>query len=496
MALRLPPRILPLAVAAAGLTALAPAANAETLATGKPHFTPGAPGVGDPYFPNLGNGGYDVAHYQLNLAYDPDFDQLDGTVIIKARATQDLSTFNLDLSGLDVEKVTVNDRKAKYSRRGTELTVTPRKGLRNGRTFTVAVTYGGVPQTIVGSPIVFGSPYGFLHTPDGMNTTNEPNGASTWFPSNDHPSDKAAYDFKITVPAGLAAVANGVPAGKSSGATAFSKRRAAAKSVTYRWHEPDLMTTYLATVDVGKWDVKTGTTPGGVPMYVAVDPELRTATTPTGASTIDYYYDVTARSTDLWVKTYGPYQNNTSGAIVDDAKFNGEPLGFSLETNGKPIYSAVRPDRTIAHEMAHQWFGDAVGPRNWQQIWLNESFARWSNWYWTEKQGGNTVATEARNTYNLHPADDAWWNVVIADPKRDTMFHNRVYHGGAMVLQFLREKIGDEKFFQLLRTWYAQNRGKTVVTEQFTALAQQISGQDLSAFFKTWLYSPGKPPMP
>jgi len=496
MALRLPPRILPFAVAAAGLVSLAPAAGADTISATKPHFTPGAPGAGDPYFPNLGNGGYDVAHYQLNLAYDPAYQQLDGTVVIKARATQNLSSFNLDLSGLDVEKVKVDDRKAKYSRRGTELTITPRKGLREGRTFTVAVTYGGVPQTIVGSPIVFGSPYGFLHTPDGMNTTNEPNGASTWFPSNDHPSDKATFDYTITVPDGLAAVANGVLRGKSSGSTAFSKRRAAAKSVTYRWHEPALMTTYLATVDVGKWDIKTGKTPGGIPMYVAVDPALRTATTPTGASTIDYYYDVTERATDLWVKTYGPYQNNTTGAIVDDAKFNGEPLGFSLETNGKPIYSAVRPDRTIAHELAHQWFGDAVGPRNWQQIWLNESFARWSNWYWTEKQGGNTVATEARNTYNLHPADDSWWNVVIADPKRDTMFHNRVYHGGAMVLQFLREKIGDEKFFQLLRTWYAQNRGKTVVTEQFTALAQQVSGQDLSAFFKTWLYSPGKPPMP
>ncbi|WP_433322936.1 M1 family metallopeptidase [Spirillospora sp. CA-294931] len=495
MAMRFRPHLIPVAVAAVGLTALAlaPATSAQTKGA---RYTPGAAGVGDPYFPHLGNGGYDVGHYKLDLAYDPDYDQLDGTATLTATATQDLSAFNLDLSGLDVEKVTVDGRKVDFKRRGTELTVTPRKGLRQGSTFTVAVTYGGVPKTIVGSPVVFGSPYGFLHTNDGAYVGAEPDGASTWFPSNDHPSDKARYDFSLTVPEGLGAVANGVLTSKSAGTEAFSRRRSAARAVTYNWHEDGLMATYLATIDIGKWDVKTGTTPGGVPMYVAIDPDVRKLPAPGGVDPIDYYYDTTAKSTDLWVKEFGEYPFNTAGAIIDDARFNGQPLGFSLETNGKPVYSAIRPDRTIAHEMAHQWWGNSVAPKNWQQIWLNESFARWSNWYWTEKQGGNTVATEARNTYNAHPDTDAWWNVVIADPKRDTMFHNRSYHGGGMVLQFLREKIGHETFMKLLRTWYAQNRDKHVVTEQFAALAEQVSGQDLDAFFKTWIYSPGRPPLP
>ncbi|MFI6519069.1 M1 family metallopeptidase [Spirillospora sp. NPDC050679] len=491
--LRTPGRALPAALAAVSVITLAPAADAAV----RDRYAPGAPGVADPYFPNLGNGGYDVGHYKLKLAYDPDHDQLDGTAIITARATQDLSSFNLDLSGMDVDKVTVDGRDAAYKRRGTELTVTPRRGLKAGRTFNVAVTYGGVPQTIVGSPIVFGSPYGFLHTPDGAYVGAEPDGASTWFPANDHPSDKARFDFSITVPKGLGAVANGVLESKREGRAAFSRRRAAAPSVTYKWREESLMAPYLATIDIGKWDVKTGRTPGGVPMYVAIDPEVRKLPAPGGVDPMDYYYDTTAKATDFWVKTYGEYPFTTAGAIVDDARFNGEPLGFSLETNGKPVYSAIRPDRTIAHEMAHQWFGNSVAPKNWQQIWLNESFARWSNWYWTEKvMGGNTVAAEARNVYDSHPATDPWWNVVIADPKRDTMFHNREYHGGAMVLQFLRERIGDEKFLELLRTWYAQNRDKHVVTEQFTALAEKVSGQDLDAFFQTWIYSPGRPPLP
>ncbi|MGK5557531.1 M1 family metallopeptidase [Actinomadura kijaniata] len=494
--LRTPGRALPLAVAAVAAVTLAAPADAAV----QHRFTPGAPGAGDPYFPHLGNGGYDVQHYNLKLAYDPDYDQLDGTARITARATQNLSAFNLDLNGMDVEKVTVDGHKARFKRRGTELTITPRKGLRKGRHFTVAVTYGGVPKTIVGSPIVFGSPYGFLHTPDGAYVGAEPDGASTWFPANDHPSDKARYDFSLTVPKGLGAVANGVLVSRKAGKTTLSRRRSATDTVTYDWHESGLMASYLATIDIGKWDVKTGRTAGGVPMYVAIDPEVRKLSAPGGVDPLDYYYDTTAKSTDLWVKLFGAYPFNTAGAIVDDARFNDQPLGFSLETNGKPVYSAIRPDRTIAHEMAHQWWGNSVAPKTWQQIWLNESFARWSNWYWTELQGGTSVAAQARATYNAKPFPDPagapYWSVVIADPKRDTMFNDRVYSGGGMVLQFLREKIGDEKFFALLRAWYAQNRDKNVTTEQFTALAEKVSGQDLDAFFRTWIYSPGKPPLP
>jgi aminopeptidase N len=478
-------------------------AIASASAAGAPTFTPGAEGVGDPYFPGLGNGGYEVEHYRLDLAYDPDFDQLDGTVVITANATQDLSRFNLDLSGMDVAKVAVNGRRASFTRRGTELIVTPRGGLRRGRPFRVAVTYGGVPKTIVGSPIVFGSPYGFVHTDDGAFVGGEPNGASTWFPANDHPSDKARYDYTITVPAGLGAVANGVLAGRHERAARFSRRAAPTRAVTYRWHEDSPMTTYLTTIDIGRWNIRTGATPGGTPVYVAADPALDRQKDPNGEvvpDAADYYFERTVRATDMWSRVFGPYPFNTSGAIADNALFNGRPLGFSLETNGKPVYTAIRADTTVAHEIAHQWFGNAVGPRTWRHIWLNESLARWADWYYRERTGRDSAAELARETYDSRPYPDPagrpYWSVVIADPKRDTMFNARVYGGGAMVLQFLREMMGDERFFALLRTWYRENTGKIVVTEQFTELAERISGRDLSGFFNTWIHSPGKPPLP
>ncbi|MFF4234605.1 M1 family metallopeptidase [Actinomadura geliboluensis] len=491
----IPGRMLPIAAAAVCVVALAPAAAADA-AGHHGRFTPGAPGVGDPYFPLEGNGGYDVGHYSLDLGYDPDHDQLDGTVTITARATQNLSRFDLDLSGMDVERIWVGGQRADYRRQGQELIITPRRGLRKGSVFRTVVRYGGVPQTIVGSPIVFGSPYGFLHTPDGAFVGGEPNGARTWFPVNDHPSDKATYDYTIRVPEGLTAVANGRLTGHGGATAAFSRRPGKTRAEVFRWREDSPMASYLTTIDIGKWVVKQGRTPGGVPNYTAVDPVLLQ----TQPDAVDFFYGTTGEVTDMWSTAFGRYPFGGTGAIADDARFEGQPLGFSLETQSKPVYSAVRSTGTIAHELAHQWFGDAVSPAQWKDVWLNESFATWAAWYYTELKGGRSVHDAARATYAARPFPDRegrpFWSVLTADPQRDTMFNDRVYNGGGMMLQFLREKMGDDAFLTLLRTWYATHKYGNARTEQFTSLAQRIAGQDLSTFFNDWLYSPIKPEIP
>ncbi|MEV5570076.1 M1 family metallopeptidase [Spirillospora sp. NPDC052269] len=491
--LRTPGRFLPLALAAVTAVGLASALPASA---SPPRYTPGAEGVGDPYFPLEGNGGYDARHYSLDLAYDTSSGQLAGTVTMTAKATQNLSSFDLDLTGMEVSKVVVDGRRASFHHQGQELKITPRHGLRRNSEFHVSVTYGGVPKTIVGSPIVFGSPYGFLKTPDGAFIGDEPNGANTWFPVNDHPSDKATYDYTVTVPKGLTVVANGLPTGKQDRTATFRGRTAAVPASTFKWREDKPMASYLATIDIGKWDVSRTKTPGGLNNYVAVDPVLETSQ----PDAVKFFTDTTAEATDLWSKMWGEYPFETTGAIADNAVYEGKPLGFSLETQSKPVYSAVRNTSTIAHELAHQWFGDSVSVAQWKDIWLNESFASWSAYYWTEKHGGVTVHDRVRSIYNSYPfpdkPDNPYWSVKISDPQRDTMFNDRVYSGGATVLQLLREKIGDDRFFSLLRAWATTHRYGNGNTAQFVALANKVSGQDLNPFFQTWIYSTGKPALP
>jgi aminopeptidase N len=442
-------------------------------AQGASTFTPGSAGVGDPYFPTLGNGGYDVGHYGLDLSYDPANHWLAGTAAITAKATQNLSRFDLDLSGMNVHAVRVNNTAAQWSRSGDELKVTPRSGLKKGQAFSVAVAYDGSPKTITGSPIVFGADYGWQYTPDGAFVGDEPNAAHTWYPSNDHPSDKATFTFKVSVPDGKAVAANGDLVSQST----------KAGRTTFTWDETSPMATYLATINIGNWTFVKGRTDGGIRSLSAYDPALKDDVRQ------QHVVALTNEVTDYWSKTFGKYPFTSTGAIVD----NVPNVGFSLETQTRPLYGFAADPGTISHELSHQWFGDSVSVRSWQHIWLNEGFATFAANLWAEHTGGPNTFDNAKATWAQIPATSPFWDQSIADPKRDTMFSSAVYTRGGMTLAALRHKIGDDKFFSILRTWTADHRYGNATTGQFVALAERISGQDLGSFFQTWLWDKTKP---
>jgi aminopeptidase N len=460
------------AATAAALALTLVAVGTQTAQAG-PSFHPGAPGVGDPYFPMLGNGGYDVGHYTLDLSYRPSQRWLSGTVTIAAKATQNLSRFDLDLSGMHVHRVTVNNVAATWTRSGEELRITPRSGLFHGQAFSVAVTYDGSPKTITGSPIVFGTDYGWQYTPDGAFVGDEPNAAHTWFPSNDHPSDKATFTYRIAVPCSRAVVANGD----------LLSRTTQGGSTTYLWNETSPMATYLATIDIGKWNFDRSRTPSGIRNITAYDPDLR------AGMRQNHVIGLTNRVTDFWSRSFGPYPFSSTGAIVD----NVPDVGFSLETQTRPLYGFAPDPVTLSHELSHQWFGDSVSVATWQNIWLNEGFATFSQFYWGEHTGGPTTYQALRQIWNQVPAANAFWDQSIADPKRDTMFSSAVYYRGGMTLAALRHRIGDADFFRILRTWTATHRYGLATTAQFVALCERISGRDLSSFFHTWLWDKTKP---
>jgi aminopeptidase N len=455
-------------VVAAGLLGTVPAH-----AAGGPRFTPGAAGSGEPYFPDMGNGGYDVGHYDLDLAYVPATKKLTAKAVVHATATQNLSRLDLDFQGpLTITKLTVNGRKAAWQRTGDqELVITPKHGLRRGSRFTVSVSYSGIPQDIDDPALGIS---GWVTTSDGAVALNQPIGAATLFPVNDSPRDKATYSYTITVPKGLTALANGVPAGT----------RTRGGSTTYRWIDDNPTASELTLVAIGKYDV-TRSRLGGLPNITAIQSAIDTKAGQGAA------FNQTTADLVSWEQgMYGRYPFSATGGIITDAE-----VGYALETQGRPVYDQSTSDvdaDTMAHELAHQWYGDSLTPVHWSDIWLNEGFATYTEWLYSEKTGGSTAQQLFDKTY-ARAATDPRWALVMANPGRDHIFDWTVYDRGAMTLHMIRKAIGDPAFFTLIKRWAAEHRFQNVSTAEFEKFAEQVSGKNLHDLFQKWAYTAGKP---
>ncbi len=419
----------------------------------------GAAGIGDPYFPDNGNGGYDVSHYTVELAWHPDEGRMDGTVTVTASATQSLASLVLDAIGIEVTDVTVDGAPATAEPRGErDLVVTPGEPIAEGATFETVISYSTAPRTIDGFEFI--DP-GWVADGADVYTIFEPDGAATLFPANDHPADKAAYELRVTVPDGLEVAANGLLTETVPGEGVS----------TWVFDAPDPMASYLVQIAIADFEFVESTGPGGLPIRHAIDADV--------ADELGGTMDRTGEMIDFYDDLFGPFPFVAyGGLVVDDA------LGFALETQTLSVFGvdAAAGESVVAHELAHQWFGDEVSPAVWQDIWLNEGFATYADWLWTDHRGMESVddtaaRVAARGGLDLPPAD----------PGAASLFDQTVYNRGALTLHVLRHTIGDEPFFTLLRTWVERFGGGAASTADFEALAAEVSGQDLTALFDAWL---------
>ncbi|MBL8147750.1 MAG: M1 family metallopeptidase [Anaerolineae bacterium] len=457
--------------------------------------SPGAPGAGDSLYPGLGNGGLDAVDYALNLTIDPDTRTIDGTAVIQALATHDLSAFNLDFIGFDIERVLVNGLPAAFSRDGRELTITPLTPIPSGSPFTVEIHYQGSPQPVDDPSL--GARIGFNFTSTGAYVASEPDGAATWYPVNDHPSDKATYTFTLTVPEGLVAVANGVLLDVST---------AADGRLTYVWRMNQPMASYLAMTSVGDYTIVEAEPAEGVP--------LRNVFPSRFAAAGERAFADQDEMLNFFAGAFGPYPFDAYGALVIP-----QGLGYALETQSMSLFGLTELagglaggdfEEVVAHELAHSWFGNAISPADWSDIWLNEGFATYASWLWFEHQAGADVLEQiVRGSYDQFSGQAFVDNGFTAqearrivsrfgapgDPPADDLFGMPVYVRGALLLHALRLALGDETFFSVLQGYYDRFRFQSVTTADFIAVAEEVSGRNLSAFFDAWLYDPLVPPI-
>ena len=427
----------------------------------------GAPGIGDPYFPLDGNGGIDVRSYDVHDAYRFSSRRLEGWTTLRLRTTERLSSFDLDFL-LPVQSVHLSTGRSTFRRPSRhELTIVPRHPIAAGTRVRVRVAYAGHPGRVA-----WGGESNWVANDSEALSLNEPHMAAWWFPSNDHPLDKARMDLHITVPRTQQVVAGGRLVGVHR-----SSRRA-----TYHWRA-GAMATYLAFFVAGRFDVRHGRQ-HGLPYYLAVSCDL-----PLGQRRAAMRGLLRTPGIVHWLSGHlGRYPFSRTGGVVTSLN-----PGFALETQTRPTYPEGVSRLLMVHELAHQWFGDSVSVHHWQDIWLNEGFATFMEQLWIEDHGGPSTATWLEESFHGSTADSSFWQLPVADPGPDDLFDWAVYERGAMTLAALRHRIGRDDFAHLLKAWTSRHRHAHGTTAQFEALATSISRQSLASFFDAWLVQPTRP---
>jgi len=483
-----------------GVVVAAPAGGAVAASS---RFTPGSRALGDSLFPTIGNGGYDVRHYELVLDYAIARKRLDGTATIDAVATQGLSRFTFDLTSWNVvREVTVNGRPARFAAdaKHSKLAITPPRGIRDGHRFRTVVRYRGTQRPFPGTT---GLKEGWIANANtGAVVVDQPIGAMGWYPNNNVPADKATYTTRITVPRGWSALAAGVLVSRHNAGRAKNGR------TTFVWKEAAPTSTYLVSVSVGKFDVNSlnparpkQTAPAaGSPneplrFYTAITSSLPA----NGKAQASADLGRSSEIVDFYSSYYGKrYPFTSLGGIVTLQSF-----GLNLETQGKPTYAITKFDSDygpgvdiVAHELAHQWYGNLVTPARWRDVWLSEGMAVFSTWVWSST--GTFFPVSPRDQYldvYANPKYPISWRVPPANPSRpkDLFDADGIYRRAPATIEAIREILGsDTKFKSMMRRWLSEHAYGSATTEQFIALVKRTDPSRAARwteFFRQWLYT-------
>ncbi|MCR8671908.1 M1 family metallopeptidase, partial [Agrococcus sp. HG114] len=434
--------------------------------------TRGAPVGGDAYVPTSGDVRWSATHYDLAIDYRVATNRLDGVARIAGRAEVELAAIELDLAGLRASRASIDGERVRPVQRGARLVLQPPAPIPAGTAFELEVAYAGSPAPRRSSWGLVG----WEELEDGVIVASQPTGSPSWFPCNDRPSNKATYRIRVTAEQPYRVVATGVLVDESTSSGRTTR--------TFECRTPTA--TYLTTVHIGRY-VRRSRTHSDVRLVAyhpaALERRVRADLAPLPAML------------DCFVDRFGPYPFDDYTVVVTP-----DELEIPLESHAAAVFGANHIDgrggeeRLIAHELAHQWFGNSVGVRSWQHIWLNEGLACYAEWLWSDASGresADELAALHHRRLAALPQD-----LVLGDPGPERMFDDRIYKRGALLVHALRIELGDVRFFELLHEWAARNAASTADTDDFRRLAEQVAGRSLDALLDAWLLDPALPPLP
>lgn len=426
----------------------------------------------DAYTPQAGDENISVDAYDLDLDYRLKTNRLAATAVIRGTITHPTRTIGFDLVGLRASKVTVDgDRGARYRQTDRKVKITFSEERAAGAPFNVTIDYAGAPRP---RRTRWGA-LGWEELEDGSLVASQPSGAPTWFPCNDVPSDKATYRIRVLTDPDYT-----VAAGPARGKRTHKGR------VHWEFALDAPTATYLASVQIGRYTTK-ATKLGGVPGRLLYPTAL--------ASRVKADFADLGAMMTLFEQHFGPYPFEEYAVVI-----TADDLEIPVEAQAMAVFGANHIDgkggleRLVAHELAHQWFGNSVGVGQWKDIWLNEGFACYAEWLWSEASGRASAHAKAlaHHARLMQEPQD----LVLSDPGPADMFDDRIYKRGALTLHALRLTVGDEAFFDVIRAWTATYRHGTADTMDFVAVAEEVTGRPLLAMLRPWLSETALPPMP
>jgi aminopeptidase N len=436
-----------------------------------------------------------VLHAQAVRPYRPAFDALDYNITIDlpdsgaairaalaltVKRTAKRDTLMLDLMDLSVSHVRIDGRAVKFSQTAESLAISLPRGTSG--TFVVNVDYAGdvkdgliVHRDTAGRWTYFGD--------------NWPNRARHWIPSIDHPSDKATVTWRVRAPTGETVIANG---------KLVSRRPLSGARTETVWREARPIAPYLmviAAAPLAEYDV--GETACGlaqgqrcVPQFVYTAPEQR--------GFLPGPFARVGEIVQLFARLVGPFPYEKLAHLQSSTRFGGMENASAIFYADAGFRRGTMRDGVVAHETAHQWFGDAVTERDWPHLWLSEGFATYFAALWTRASRGDSAFREEMSSIRDRVLADS--GAVTHHPVIDSVETNLMqllnrnsYEKGGFVLHMLRKQVGEAAFFDALRDYYARHRHATATTDDLMASMEHASKQQLGWFFDQWLRRPGYP---